>query len=252
LLAAGARRGRRLPERLRGALLELAPGLCFATTWTVLAPAAFVGLVPAASYFPVRVKLSYAVPGLLVATLVLTLACRMLPRGAGTSAVAPPVAMALALLASGHANRALPQAAREADEHDVARALHEMRLSPGTRVYASPNQHLPLTYYTGIPVQSVSAVRASWLEKVPDVVIVESPWFEALPLETVQELARRHGRALTTPEARAIARGAVRRATIADLLALGLAVAPEPPSPDPLQDELVDATRSGTRESMRG
>ena len=45
-----------------------------------------------------------------------------------------------------------------------------------------PNQHLVLTYYTSIPVQSVSAVRRDWLDGFEgDLVIVDTiGWYHAL------------------------------------------------------------------------
>src|SRR5262249_38736243 len=70
--------GGRLGEKWRRPFLDLAPGFYFAFVWLTLSYLCFVLLVPAASYFEMRLKLSVAVPGLLLDTIVIAAASRAL------------------------------------------------------------------------------------------------------------------------------------------------------------------------------
>jgi hypothetical protein len=248
-LSAVATLARRLPDRIARPLAEAAPGLYFATAWAFLAHAAFLGLVPAASYFPVRLKLSVALPALLIAALALGVASRALARRRGDALV--PLAMLAALVAGGQLYRSFPAAEPAAGEHEIARVLRALPLSAAARVYATPNTHLPLTYYSGLPVQSASAVRPSWFERVgPELIVVDTPWYEPLAAARVREVAARHGRSLDDGAARALSREAVRQATLADLQALRLPLDERPRELDGLGRELVDETRRETRRFM--
>ena len=68
-------------------------------------------------------------------------------------------------------------------------------LEAGTKLYAFPNSHLLLTYYLGLPVQSIAPVRKSFLDEYPgDIILLEtacptsnSPW------QTCEPSGVRHG-----------------------------------------------------------
>ena len=50
-----------------------------------------------------------------------------------------------------------------------------MDARPGTRVYSFPNSHLMLTYYLGLPVQSIAPIRTSFLDQYPgDIILLET------------------------------------------------------------------------------
>ena len=61
------------------------------------------------------------------------------------------------------------------DTASVIAALQNIRFENGTRIYASPNNHLTYTYYTGLPIQSVAPVRKSFFASYnKPVVFIES------------------------------------------------------------------------------
>ena len=94
------------------------------------------------------------------------------------------------LLASGQLRPPSSWSAATAGEYETSRLVRSWRLGEAARVYALPNVHLVLTYYTGVPVQSVSAVRREWLDAFDrDLVIVDHPWYETLAPEEVARIA---------------------------------------------------------------
>jgi hypothetical protein len=238
----------RLGEQWRRPFLDLAPGFYFAFVWLMLSYVCFVLLVPAASYFEMRLKLSVAVPGLLLNTIVIAAASRALWPGARPL----PVAGMLALLVlSGQVPPRLPEPEEDDGEHGIARLVRSWALGPGARVFAEPNDHLLLTYYTGRPVQSISAVRKPWLDRFAgDLVIVDGPWYTTLSADEVQETARGNGHVLTVQAARA--RADDLRWLVA-ALDLETSVAELRPPPRPLDDvdkALVAAVREKTRQTI--
>jgi hypothetical protein len=50
--------------------------------------------------------------------------------------------------------------------------LRSLELDPATRIYSIPYQHFCLTYYTGLPIQSIAPVRKSFLDAYPGPVLV--------------------------------------------------------------------------------
>lgn len=252
-LALLVRRTARAP-RWTAAFQERAPAIAFAAAWTLLAWATFVLLVPAASYFVLRLKLMVAVPGLLLMALLVSAAVRAALPASG--AVAPALAL-LALLAAGRqVPPPLPAEASDG-EYEAARLLRSWRLAPGARVYALPASHFALTYYSGVPVQSVSAVRGSWLDGFDgDLVVLAARAYEPLPADEARRLARAHGRDADLEQAARLADEAVRRATLEDLAAGGYDARPRLPPADAGERALVEATRAGTARfiaaSLRG
>jgi hypothetical protein len=160
-------------ERWRRPFAGELPAFVFAIGWLAAAYALFVLLVPSASYWSKRLQLTVAVPGLLLTTVVLTVAARAL--SPGRSERTASAAMMVLLILAGQVHLPLSEPARPTDEYNLFRLARSWRLAPGARVFATPNQHLVLTYYTGLPVQSVSAVRRDWFDAFPgDLVIVDT------------------------------------------------------------------------------
>jgi hypothetical protein len=50
--------------------------------------------------------------------------------------------------------------------------LRQLEFAPDTRLYTSPNMHLSITYYTGLPVQSIAPVRKDFLDAYPGPIVI--------------------------------------------------------------------------------
>src|SRR5262249_29652206 len=145
---------------------------CFVTTWFVVAYLAFVLLIPAASFVYERLMLVVAVPGyLLFALSVATAARTVTPRFAWL--VSPLVVVAF-LGARGTLSFKASHPDASGLESIIEAASH-WSLAPGTKLYAWPNQNLLITYYSGLPVQSIAPVRKAFLDEYPgDVIFLET------------------------------------------------------------------------------
>lgn len=240
--------GDRVSEPWRRPFVNEAPAFAFAAGWLVTSYAGFVCLIPAASYWPLRLKLAVAAPGLLLTTLVVTAAARAVSRGRWP-ALAPAGMLALLLL--GGQVRPLAHWREPAGEYELARLVRSWHLGPGARVLASPNYHLLLTYYTGVPVQSVSAVRRAWLEGFDrDLVIIEDPWYETLSPDDVVAIGRRYGHALTQAEAKARSDELRWLLPALELEGVVAEVRPRPHPLDELDQALAEAVRTDTHSKM--
>jgi hypothetical protein len=60
-------------------------------------------------------------------------------------------------------------------------ALASKEFAPGTRLYATPSDHLTWTYYTGLPVQSVAPIRREFFETYPAPVVFIENQMDAFP-----------------------------------------------------------------------
>ncbi|MEZ5417369.1 MAG: glycosyltransferase family 39 protein [Vicinamibacterales bacterium] len=250
LVAARAALGARGDEWHR-AYVEHRDGLYFGVAWLAVAYLAFFLLMPAASAFRDRLHLITSVP-LVVVTVVVSVAAGQALRP-GTRFV--PAMLTLMVLASwGQLPLRLPSAAGETSEAARYRLIREWRLSPGARVFATPNDHLVFTYYGNRPVQSIAPVRREWLESFPgDLVILEGGRYSmSLTAESVRHTAQGLGQALDHDTALARARFAPMAAAYLDLEAAGVTVQPLPRAIDALDRALVDQIRTATRARIRG
>ena len=199
VLLSAARPHQRLPRLLLAAATDK-HAFYFAVTWLVIAYLGFLFLIPAASFYPERLTLVLAVPGYLLLALCIAFASRTLvPRFA---VIASPLLMLVFLGARGVPS---VQFAAQSSQNSV-RAFMELasswNLDAGTRIYAFPNSHLLLTYYLGLPVQSIAPVRKSFLDEYPgDIIIVETaaPYYE-VAAEDMRTTAREDGTALSLSE----------------------------------------------------
>jgi hypothetical protein len=162
--------------------------MLFLAAWVVLAFAGFVLLMPAASFFAQRLTLTMLAPAFLLAAMALGAVARLLcPRYAVF--VAPVVFVAIATLARQARLRPEPPPARSM--YDVVEALRAAPFTRDAKVYATPNDHLIFTLYTGMPVASVAPVRKSFLDQYPgDVFLLELPRFELLDAHDVRSAGR--------------------------------------------------------------
>jgi hypothetical protein len=239
--------GDRLGARWRWPSPQETAAFYFALAWLTLAYIVFVALIPAASYFPDRLKLITAVPGLLLLTLVVAAASRALRPEWG---LLPVAAMMALLVVSGQFPPRIPPLLSEQDEGviDLVGLLRSWTLAPGGRIFASSNDHLMLTYYSGRLVQSISPVRKKWLDELQeDLVVIEGARFEMAGRSQVLAMARRQHRDLSPAEVRSRAEQARRFTTAVDLRAAGVSVVSAPTVRDELDRALVETTRGYTR-----
>jgi hypothetical protein len=133
---------------------------------------AFLYCMPAASFFYGRLTLSLIAPGYLLLAIIFSSIGGLISK---RFAVGTGVALFLLLLLG--TLHLVPDFRKETSdvqwrELDLClNHLDNMHLKPGTRIYATPNDHLILTYYTGIPVQSVAPIRKEFLDTYPNEIV---------------------------------------------------------------------------------
>jgi hypothetical protein len=164
--------------RMRSSFHECLPAVVLLSLWIASGYTAFMLLIPAASFFPERLNLSYWGPALLLGSVFCAGLARVFTRR--FSIVAAPLVALLLLGLTGHDLRGEPSP----DEHywtdllALTAYLDHREIPSATRLYASPNDHLSLTFYTGRPFQSMAPVRKSFLETYRgDILYVERTYF---------------------------------------------------------------------------
>ena len=183
---------RRFSERVTGPLANTGLPVLFLAGWIVVAYFGFQALVPAASCSLARLSHQLIAAPLLLGGIGLALLARVLLPGRSTVLA---LGMTLALLA---ANGSLLRR-QQRNPHETAAVLQvvehlrTLELSRDTKFYALPYQHFSLTYYTGLPIQSVAPVRRDFLERYPGEIVI---------LETTNRLP--------PPQARSVSRSACR------------------------------------------
>lgn len=234
----------RLSDRWRRPILDSTGSVYFGVAWAALAYGAFFGLMPAASLFRERMNLMVIVPLLLLFSVLATAAARALWP---TSRFAPAAAMVAVLVAWNDLPPKLP-GPPQADVVSYLGMSRSWQLGPRGRIYATPNEHLVLTYYSGRPVQSIAAVRRHWLDRFDDdLVIVEGPRYNRPTGRQAEETARQLGLTLSSADTQRRLQYAVVLATHHDLQASGLAVTALARQPDALDEALAETTRRATR-----
>lgn len=227
----------------RGALLLL-------TAWAALAFVGFVLLMPAASFFAQRLTLTLMAPAFLLGVLLFTAAARVIsPRHA------PVVGSAMIVLTMAAARQARlrPGPPPQRSMYDVVEALRAEPIPPGAKVYATPNDQLIFTLYSGMPVVSVAPVRKSFLDAHPgEVFLLELPRYELLTAGDVRSEGRRLKSDLSRFSDAELERLVEGRLVRQELFARG--VAEVRPPPEPLPPELAacaDALAARQREKTR-
>jgi hypothetical protein len=174
----------------------------FTLTWFVIAYLAFMFLIPAASFLSARMMLVLIVPGYLLFSLCVAVAARtMTPRFAVL--VSPLIVIAF-LGVRGTATIKASRLEGPSGLEPVLDVASRWTLAPGTKLYAWPHDNLILTYYSGLPVQSIAPVRKAFLDKYPgDIILLElgTPYV-GLPASEVRTIARQRGVELSPEEAR--------------------------------------------------
>ncbi len=172
--------------------------------WLVVGFAAFIALTPAASFFIERITIALAGPGILLAGLVFAATTRWL-LGERRRHWAPVCTLVFAPLCGSGSLYWLryttpPSNAQVAIEHLRSHGDFER----GTRFFATPNEHLNLTFYSGLPVQSIAPLRKSFLDRAdsPLVFVDSVVAFEPLTVGEVERVAKEAGLALDDSTAR--------------------------------------------------
>ncbi len=174
--------------------LQASGAFLFLSVWILLGFFMFMLLIPAASLFFQRLYLGAVGPGIIFGA--------MLFAGAGR-AIGGKLATGLACLAFvafayGNTQAGYWWQRNKVGQVRLAAMVEEMRgwsLKPGTRVYASPNDHLTLTFYSGMPIQSIAPVRKSFLDSYAgDILFIECS-VHVVPIEfqAVRDKASQYG-----------------------------------------------------------
>ena len=202
----------RLPARLVRpfALRGRQAPFFFLAAWAAIGFFSFLLLMPAASFFYKRLTLMLMGPGLLFGAMLFAAAGRVVTgpqlrrwRVAGPTLVGTAMFL-LCLALYGKVtlwHPALP--AHAYTNYDVVELLRKRAgFRPDTRLYATPNYHLPMTFYTGIPVGNVAAVRKTFLDTYPgEVVILEAgPYYDWVTWADIRAEAAKRGATYTDDE----------------------------------------------------
>jgi len=189
-----------LGRRLRAAAADR-PAFYFVLTWFTLAYLLFMFLIPAASFANSRLLLVLAVPGYLLFALCIAIGVRTItPR----FAVLISPLIVIAVLGIRGSTAVKPLRWDTSGLETVLDAASHWTLAPGTKLYSWPNQNLELTYYSGLPVQSIAPVRKAFLDSYPgDMIFLEigTPYAD-VPVSEVLTMARQQGAELSVKGAR--------------------------------------------------
>lgn len=154
-----------LPVRRHGAIYALL------LLWLLVAYAAFHIIVPAASFFFERLSLVLWTPYVLILSVFTADLFRRFPLRIASALV---IAAMLALLAGRGRLAFFESTSLSTSRHaitDIVRQLGKRTYAAGTKFYATPNEHLTYTYYTGLPIQSVAPIRAEFFEHYPHPIV---------------------------------------------------------------------------------
>lgn len=168
--------------------------LALLTSWLGAGYLGFLLLMPAASCTFARLTHGLLVGLVLLQAIALAAVARGL-RGRPSPVLATSGLLALLALRGDLFRRERPNPHETRAVLELVEHLRTRELAPTTRLYALPYQHFCLTFYTGLPVQSIAPVRREFLERHPgEIVVLETT--RRLPhprWERVLALARARG-----------------------------------------------------------
>jgi hypothetical protein len=166
---------RKLPAGINAVIADFRRPYLFVAAWLVISYCSFVFLIPVASFFVNRMPIVVGAPGILLVAMVFAAAAR-----AFRPAVALPITCALSaafVLAPGFS---LPSPGAALPLREVVEQMEGMRLGPDVKLYAMPNNHLVLTFYTGLPFESTAPVRKSFFDTYPGRIVIAEPLYSEL------------------------------------------------------------------------
>lgn len=197
----------KVSNRLKKPLFEAFWPTAFLVVWAAVAYASFLLFIPAASLFPDRISLNYWGPRLMVGSIVCAAIIRIIaPRVGAWRIAAGALSVAMLTGFSGLSWLRYPSAENWSRMDQIVGQLRAMNLHRGTMLYATGNDHLTLTFYTGLPFQKVAPIRKSFLDEYPgDVVLVDLGesrlLHDVLQDEELLEAARQSGQVLSKHDA---------------------------------------------------
>jgi hypothetical protein len=155
------------------------PVICL-STWIVAAYFAFLLLIPAVSLDETRLKLCFFGPKVLLVSVFCAAAARIVSRRFSIMA-ASGMALLLLIICRIPLGTVAPQFATWKSLTALTQYLGErIGSTANTRFYAKPNSHLVLSFYTGLPFQSIAPIRRSFLDRYEGEIVyidVEDSWF---------------------------------------------------------------------------
>lgn len=245
--------GWRIPDRFAAPFRDRWRTFYFLGVWLAIASVTFNLVIPIASYFDRAVTLVAAAPGMLLSVTAIAALWRgFLPR------FSTPLTAATLLIMLAASDRAFvaPPAQDRLNMEDWTAFdafVRDWNLAPGTRIYCSPNNHFLLTYYFGLPVQSIAPIRKSYLENFQnDLVIIEkTKRYSSLSPERVRETAQAYGLPeLSEEEVKRLQVETRSLAVRKDLQAEGAKVHPPTVEVSPFEQALVEAHKEDTRRKL--
>lgn len=166
---------RRLPVRVVRPADALRAPLLLLCLWAVCGYALFLLCMPLVSFDSSRLNLSYWGPSLLLAAFLCAALARILaPR---YTILGAPLILLLLFFATGHqfTTRHGFSSQDWAANSEVLNYLASLHPDRGTRFYSAPNDHLVLTFYSGLPIQDISPIRRSFLNSYTGEIIYIDP-----------------------------------------------------------------------------
>ena len=152
-----------LPRRVASAIAERRKALVLLLAWLPVSMFLYVLFIPAASFFLNRLTLVMVVPGILLAAEFFALVASLF--GTRRQAFEAALFYGLFILVTRRAWISSDvMTPRCPDAFVPITILRELPFSTDTRYFATPNNHLIMTYYTGVPFQSVAPIRRSFLD----------------------------------------------------------------------------------------
>jgi len=153
-----------ISQRVTAPAKQFGPVLLFLGGWAICGYATFIAFVPAVSFDRGRLNLSYWGPLFLLASVCSAAIARVLiPR---RSVVVAPLVLFVIFFVTGHKlnfHEGFSAGSWKADAV-VLDQLGSMPIDRTTKLYAAPNDHLVLTFYSGLPVQDITPVRRLYLD----------------------------------------------------------------------------------------
>lgn len=237
------------PSRFHDAFREHGKIYLALFAWLAVGYAAFHLIVPAASFFYERLSLVLWIPYVLV----LAMLASDLLRGADPRRAALYAVAGAAAFLGVRGRLAFIEGPSVVESRaglaSVIGALENIRFLPGARLYASPNNHLTYTYYTGLPVQSIAPVRKPFLDSYRgQMVFIESQMELMSPDDRdVLLAAQARGIALTPQQANDLGALVWKEIAAGELAEQGIPSPPLTPLPEFLAP-VAEKTRAHMRE----
>jgi len=181
-----------IPKRILAPFQKDRAAFLFLSAWIILGFLMFMFLIPAASLFFQRLYLGAVGPGIIFGAMLFA----GFGRAIGGRVAVSVACVGFVIFAYANTRAGYWWQRNKVGQARLGELVADMRnwqTKPGTRIYASPNDHLTLTFYTGIPIQSIAPVRKSFLDSYAGDVIFIDCTVHVFPIsyEAVRDAAER-------------------------------------------------------------